>query len=138
MQKILGHTDIAITANFFTDATVEDMSRGFGSNRAALGRAERKRDRGQGRGLKLMATSSEKRILLAIKSAQNILARHVEPGGPDAKATIDALLTVLDDDEIVEAMQDFAPAVIIKTSTKRNQLHHCNVLGCGLQGVARQ
>lgn len=61
-----------------------------------------------------MATSPEKRILLAIKSAQNILARHVEPGGPDAKATIDALLTVLDDEEVVEATLDFAPAVILQ------------------------
>ncbi|MET4023803.1 tyrosine-type recombinase/integrase [Bradyrhizobium sp. S3.2.12] len=25
VQKILGHTDIAITAKFYTDATVEDM-----------------------------------------------------------------------------------------------------------------
>jgi site-specific recombinase XerD len=25
VQKILGHTDIAITAKFYTDATVDDM-----------------------------------------------------------------------------------------------------------------
>jgi hypothetical protein len=50
--------------------------------------------------------SPERCILLAIQSAQRILAHHVEPGGPDAKATIDALLTVLDDDEVVEATQD--------------------------------
>lgn len=56
----------------------------------------------------------EKRILLAIKSAQNILARHVEPGGPDAKATIDALLTVLDDEEVVEATQDLAPSSVLQ------------------------
>src|SRR4051794_41297797 len=58
--------------------------------------------------------SPEKRMLLALKSAQNILARHVEPGGPDAKATIEALLTVLDDEDVVEATQDFAPAVILQ------------------------
>ncbi|MCK1577750.1 hypothetical protein [Bradyrhizobium sp. 174] len=50
--------------------------------------------------------SPEKRILLAIKSAQNILAQHVEPGGRDHKATIDALLTVLDDEEVVAAVQE--------------------------------
>lgn len=37
------------------------------------------------------------RQLLALQGAQNILARHVEPGGPTEKVTIDALLTVLDD-----------------------------------------
>lgn len=47
---------------------------------------------------------SEKRLLLAVQSAQNILARHVEPGGLDQSATIDALLTVLDDCEVVEAV----------------------------------
>ncbi|SFN03243.1 hypothetical protein SAMN05216573_107123 [Bradyrhizobium sp. Rc3b] len=36
---------------------------------------------------------SEKRVLLAMP---NIMARHVEPGGLDERATIDALLTVLD------------------------------------------
>lgn len=56
----------------------------------------------------------EKRILLAIKSAQNILAQHIEPGGPDAKATIDALLTVLDDEDVVEASRDIARAFILQ------------------------
>jgi hypothetical protein len=56
----------------------------------------------------------ERRILHAIKSAQDILARHVEPGGPDAMATIDALLNVLDDTDVVEATHDFAPAVILQ------------------------
>lgn len=49
----------------------------------------------------------EKRVLLAIKSAQNILARHVEPGGLDEKGTIDALLAVLDDEHVVQAVEDF-------------------------------
>ncbi|MCP3395394.1 hypothetical protein NLM27_42505 [Bradyrhizobium sp. CCGB12] len=48
----------------------------------------------------------EKQLLLAIQSAQNILARHVEPGCPNEKVTIDALLAVLDDQEVVEAVQD--------------------------------
>lgn len=52
------------------------------------------------------AISSEKRLLLAIRSAQNILARHVEPGGLDQSATIDALLTVLDDCEVVDAVRE--------------------------------
>lgn len=56
----------------------------------------------------------EKRLLLAVKSAQNILARHVEPGGSDAKATIDALLTVLDDEDVVEATQELAVAIILQ------------------------
>lgn len=47
----------------------------------------------------------EKRVLLAIRSAQNILAHHLEPGGPDRRATIDALLTVLDDEEVLAAVQ---------------------------------
>ncbi|PDT72261.1 hypothetical protein CO683_03815 [Bradyrhizobium ottawaense] len=49
---------------------------------------------------------SEKRVLLAMRGARNILARHVEPGGLDERATIDALLTVLDDEEVVEAVRE--------------------------------
>lgn len=49
---------------------------------------------------------SERRLLLAVQSAQNILARHVEPGGLDQRATIDALLTVLDDEEVVDAVHE--------------------------------
>jgi hypothetical protein len=36
-------------------------------------------------------------LLLAIRSAQHILAHHAEPGGLNEEATINALLTVLDD-----------------------------------------
>jgi hypothetical protein len=50
--------------------------------------------------------SPEKRILQAIESAQNILARYVEPGPRDPKATLNALLNVLDDDEVVQAVLD--------------------------------
>jgi hypothetical protein len=50
----------------------------------------------------------EKRVLLAIESAQNILARYIEPevGPHDAEATIDALLTVLDDKDVVAAVRE--------------------------------
>ncbi|MHC4041608.1 hypothetical protein [Bradyrhizobium sp. 23AC] len=54
---------------------------------------------------------SEKRVLLAMWGAQNILARHVEPGGLDERATIDALLTVLDDEEVVEAVRELERAL---------------------------
>jgi hypothetical protein len=48
--------------------------------------------------------SPEKRVLQAIGSAQNILALYLQPGPRDPKATINALLTVLDDDEVVQAV----------------------------------
>jgi hypothetical protein len=48
--------------------------------------------------------SPEKRVLQAIESAQTILALYLQPGPRDPKATINALLTVLDDDEVVQAV----------------------------------
>jgi hypothetical protein len=51
----------------------------------------------------------EKRILLAIESAQDILAHYVAPGPRDAEKTIDALLNVLDDEEVVQAVLDMDP-----------------------------
>jgi len=48
--------------------------------------------------------SPEKRVLHAVKSAQDILARYVEPGPRNAEETINALLDVLDDEEVVQAV----------------------------------
>lgn len=54
--------------------------------------------------------SPEKRVLQAIESAQSILALYVAPGPRDPNATINALLTVLDDDEVVQAVLDLKRA----------------------------
>jgi hypothetical protein len=51
----------------------------------------------------------EKRVLLAIESAQDILAQYVAPGKRNAEETMAALLTVLDDDEVVQAVWDLDP-----------------------------
>jgi len=56
----------------------------------------------------------ETRFLLALRSAQDILSRHLEPEGLEAKAAIDTLLTVLDDEEVVEATGDIARPFILQ------------------------
>lgn len=72
--------------------------------------------------------SPEKQLLLAIQSAQNILARRVEPGGgPDDKATIDALLTVLDDQEVVQAVLDL-DRKLASPPTMPIEVYHGHVL----------
>ena len=49
--------------------------------------------------------SPEKRILHAIESAQSILAQYVAPGRRNPKQILDALLNVLDDEGVVEAVR---------------------------------
>jgi len=44
----------------------------------------------------------DKRVLKAVREAQDILARHVEPG----PRTINKLLDVLDDEAVVQAIEE--------------------------------
>ncbi|MBM7486764.1 hypothetical protein ACVWWI_000121 [Bradyrhizobium sp. USDA 3686] len=46
------------------------------------------------------------RVARAVKEAQAILARYVEPGPRDAENTINDLLAVLDDERLVQAMEE--------------------------------
>jgi len=46
------------------------------------------------------------RVTRAVKEAQTILARYVEPGPRDSEKTINDLLTVLDDERLVQAMEE--------------------------------
>lgn len=46
------------------------------------------------------------RVTQAVREAQAILARHVEPGKRDCENTINDLLTVLDDERLVRAMEE--------------------------------
>jgi hypothetical protein len=48
----------------------------------------------------------DKRVLKAVEEAQDILARHVEPGRRDCDQTINQLLDVLDDEAVVQAVED--------------------------------
>jgi len=46
------------------------------------------------------------RVTQAIKEAQAILARYVEPGLRDCQNTINDLLTVLDDERLVQGVEE--------------------------------
>jgi hypothetical protein len=46
------------------------------------------------------------RVTQAVKEAQTILARYVEPGPRDCQNTVNDLLAVLDDERLVEAMEE--------------------------------
>ena len=46
------------------------------------------------------------RVTRAVKEAQAILARYVEPGPRDAENTINDLLAALDDERLVQAMEE--------------------------------
>ena len=46
------------------------------------------------------------RVTRAVKEAQAILARYVEPGPRDCQNTINDLLAVLDDERLVQAMEE--------------------------------
>jgi hypothetical protein len=46
------------------------------------------------------------RVTRAVKEAQAILARYVEPGPRDAENTINDLLAVLDDERLAQAMEE--------------------------------
>lgn len=45
------------------------------------------------------------RVTKAVKEAQAVLARYIEPGLRDCQKTINDLVDVLDDEELVEAME---------------------------------
>ena len=46
------------------------------------------------------------RVAQAVKEAQAILARYVEPGPRDCEMTINDLLAVLDDERLVQAIEE--------------------------------
>ena len=48
----------------------------------------------------------EKRLRKAVVKAQSILARYVEPGPRDCENTINELMDVLDDENVVEAVEE--------------------------------
>lgn|SRR4051812_25008942 len=52
------------------------------------------------------STGMPDRVTRAVKEAQAILARYVEPGPRDAENTINDLLAVLDDERLVQAMEE--------------------------------
>jgi hypothetical protein len=51
-----------------------------------------------------MNLSDEELTLMALREAQLILAEHVLPGPRDSEKTINALLSVLDRDDVVAAV----------------------------------
>lgn len=46
------------------------------------------------------------RVTRAVREAQAILARYVDPSSRDSEKTINDLLTVLDDERLVQAMDE--------------------------------
>ncbi len=53
---------------------------------------------------------AEERVLRAVEQAQEVLARYVEPGPRDAETTVNDLMTILDDSDLVEAVWELDPA----------------------------
>jgi hypothetical protein len=53
---------------------------------------------------------AEQRVLRAVEQAQDVLARYVEPGPRDAEKTVNDLMTILDDSDLVEAVWELDPA----------------------------
>ena len=53
---------------------------------------------------------AEERVLRAVEQAQDLLARYVEPGPRDAEKTVNDLMTILDDSDLVEAVWELDPA----------------------------
>lgn len=51
-----------------------------------------------------MTLSDEELTLFAIREAQLILADYIHPGPRNAETTVNALLSVLDRDDVVEAV----------------------------------
>jgi hypothetical protein len=49
-------------------------------------------------------------ILHAVRGAQLALAAYVEPGGPNAEATLKSLIRLLHDEEVLAAMRLLHPA----------------------------
>lgn len=43
-------------------------------------------------------------ITNSVLKAQGVLAQYIAPGGPSAQETIDLLLTIFNDEELVEAL----------------------------------
>jgi hypothetical protein len=53
---------------------------------------------------------ADERVLRAVEQAQDVLARYVEPGPRDAEKTVNDLMTILDDIDLVEAVWELDPA----------------------------
>jgi hypothetical protein len=57
---------------------------------------------------------AEERVLRAVELAQDVLAQYVEPGPRDAEKTVNDLMTILDDSDLVEAVWELDPAAKLK------------------------
>jgi hypothetical protein len=53
---------------------------------------------------------AEERLLRAVEQAQDVLAQYVEPGPRDAEKTVNDLMTILDDSDLVEAVWELDSA----------------------------
>jgi hypothetical protein len=49
--------------------------------------------------------SNALKVMEAVRQAQDVLANHIEPGGPTCEETIHALLGIFDDHRLVMALE---------------------------------
>lgn len=64
--------------------------------------------------------NDQQRLMKAVRDAQSILARYVEPGPRDATQTVIDLLAVLDRSDVVEAMERLDLKNGLRSSTSWN------------------
>ena len=53
---------------------------------------------------------AEEQVLRAVRQAQGVLARYIEPGPRDPESTVKELLAVLDTNELADAVAELDPA----------------------------
>jgi hypothetical protein len=66
-------------------------------------------------------------ILSALRQAQAVLSRYIEPGGPGEADTINALLGILDNEPLVRAQNEAGPQPIATAARdhERSLLLYC-------------
>ena len=62
----------------------------------------------------------EQKLRQAVRHAQRILAEHVQPGARDCEQTIDKLLHILDDSEVVAAVDSGPDAATLRDEHERS------------------
>ena len=62
-------------------------------------------------------------ILEAMRLSQVALAKHFQPGGPNAEATIKELLRLLQDENVAVAMEALSPNVESPNTSPGDMLH---------------
>jgi hypothetical protein len=62
-------------------------------------------------------------ILEAMRLSQAALEKHFQPGGPNAEATIKGLLRLLEDENVVAAMEALYPNVESPNMLPNDMLH---------------